>query len=100
MSGAERTFAFDITPPLAPRLVLGGPGRPLAGHCALLGALARGVRNAAWPDHGAPVGFYVSAGSFWGAYLAPADCPPLGSRGRAAERVRSVRQESRAGPPS
>ena len=87
VSGAESTFAFDITPPPAPRLVLGGPGSPLAGHYALLGALTRGVRHGAWPDHGAPVGFYASAGSFWGAYLAPADCPPLGSRVRATERV-------------
>ena len=85
---ATSTFAFDITRPAAPRLVLGGPGRPHAGDTArCCGALARGVRNAAWPGEGAPVGFYVSAGSFWGAYLAPFDCPPLGSRGRAAERT-------------
>jgi hypothetical protein len=87
VSGEQSTFAFDITRPAAPRLVLGGPGRPHAGHMALLGALARGVRNAAWPGEGAAVGFYVSAGSFWGAYLAPFDCPPLGSRGRSAERI-------------
>jgi hypothetical protein len=86
VTGDESTFAFDITRPAGPRLVLGGPGRPLAGHTALLGALARGVRNTGWPGLGAPVGFYVSAGRFWGAYLAPFDCPPLGSRGRAAER--------------
>ena len=87
VSGEDGTFAFDITRHAAPRLVLGGPGRPLPGHWALLPALARGMRNAAWPGEGAPVGFYVSAGSFWGAYLAPFDCPPLGSRGRAAERT-------------
>ncbi len=87
VSGEDSTFAFDITRPGAPRLVLGGPGRPQAGHLALLGALARGVRNTGWPGDGAPVGFYVSAGSFWGAYLGPFDCPPLGSRGRDAERV-------------
>ena len=86
VSGLESTFAFDITRPAGPRLVLGGPGRPLTGHTALLGPLARGVRNTGWPGHGSPVGFYVSAGSFWGAYLAPFDCPPLGLRGRTAER--------------
>ena len=45
------------------------------------------ARATGWPDHGASVGFYVSAGTSWGAYLAPSDCPTLGSRGRAAERV-------------
>jgi hypothetical protein len=87
VSGGERTFAFDITRPLAPRLVLGGPGSPLAGHYALLGVLTRGVREGGWPGWGAPIGFYASAESFWGAYLAPSDCPPLGSRGRTAERI-------------
>ena len=86
VNGNESTFAFDITRPAGPRLVLGGPGRPLTGHIALLGVLARGVRNTGWPGKGASVGFYASAGSFWGVYLAPFDCPPLGPRGRAAER--------------
>jgi LVIVD repeat-containing protein len=57
----------DVSDPGAPRIVV---TRPAPGD--LLGG---------------PVGFYVSTARFWGAYLAPADCPPLGSRGRTAERV-------------
>jgi LVIVD repeat len=83
--GDDRTFAFDVTDPDAPRLVLGGPGAPLSGHCELLGVLAR--RPGTWARQGAPVGFYVSADAFWGAYLAPDDCPPLGSRGRSTGRM-------------
>jgi hypothetical protein len=76
------TFAFDITDPVRPRLLLGGPGEPGLDHQRMLAALSRRARRFAWPGHGAPVGFYVSAGSFWGAYLAPDDCPPIRSRGR------------------
>jgi hypothetical protein len=83
----EGTFAFDVTDPVRPRFVLGGPGEPQPGHWLLLGALTAPARGRAWPDRGASVGFYVSTARFWGAYLAPADCPPLGSRGRTAERV-------------
>jgi LVIVD repeat len=100
VSGEQSTFAFDITRPAAPRLVLGGPGRPHTAHWALLGPLARGVRNTAWPGNGAPVGYYVSAGSFWGAYLAPFDCPPLGSRGRTAERSTLSQTGESGRPPS
>jgi hypothetical protein len=82
----DGTFAFDITEP-KPRLVLGGPGDPRPGHWLLLGALTAPARGRGWPHRGAPVGFYVSTERFWGAYLAPADCPPLGSRGRDAERM-------------
>jgi hypothetical protein len=85
--GEEGTFAFDVTDPVRPRVVLGGPGAPQPGHWLLLGALTEPARERGWPDRGAAVGFYVSAERFWGAYLAPADCPPLGSRGRTAERV-------------
>jgi hypothetical protein len=85
--GEHGTFAFDVTDSVRPRLVLGGPGEPLAGHWLLLGALTAPARARAWPDRGPAVGFYVSTARFWGAYLAPADCPPLGSRGRAAERM-------------
>ena len=84
--GAEGTFAFDVTDGVTPRLVLGGPGEPQREHWLLLGALTAPARARAWPDRGAAVGFYVSTERFWGAYLAPSDCPPLGSRGRAAER--------------
>jgi hypothetical protein len=87
VTGADETFAFDLTDPASPRLVLGGPGEPGPEHGRLLWALTPQARATGWPDHGAPVGFYVSAGSAWGAYLAPSDCPPLGSRGRDAERV-------------
>jgi LVIVD repeat-containing protein len=82
----DGTFAFDITE-TRPRLVLGGPGDPRPGHWLLLGALTAPARGRGWPHRGAPVGFYVSTERFWGAYLAPADCPPLGSRGRDAERM-------------
>ena len=78
------TFAFDLGDPACPRLLLGGPGEPSCEHHRLLPALSRRARMSAWPDRGAPVGFYASAGSFWGAYLAPADCPPL--TGRVTER--------------
>ena len=81
------TFAFDVTDPMHPRLVLGGPGEPRRGHWLLLGAITAPARARGWPDRGAPVGFYVSTEHFWGAYLAPADCPPLGSWGRTTERV-------------
>ena len=87
VTGEDDTFAFDLSDPARPRLVLGGPGEPGIEHGRLLRALTRHARAAGWPGHGAPVGFYVSAGSFWGAYLAPSDCPPLGSRGRTAERM-------------
>jgi hypothetical protein len=87
VAGEEGTFAFDVTDPVRPRFVLGGPGRPHTGHWLLLGALTAPARARAWPDRGAAVGFYVSTDSFWGAYLAPSDCPPLGSRGRTAERL-------------
>ena len=87
VAGEEGTFAFDVTDPVHPRLVLGGPGEPQPGHWLLLGALTAPARARAWPERGAAVGFYVSTASFWGAYLAPSDCPPLGSRGRAAERM-------------
>ena len=82
----DGTFAFDITE-ARPRVVLGGPGEPRDGHWLLLGALTAPARERGWPHLGAPVGFYVSTERFWGAYLAPSDCPPLGSRGRAAERM-------------
>lgn len=87
VTGGDETFAFDVTDPVRPRLVLGGPGEPGPEHDRLLRALTPAARGAGWPDHGAPIGFYVSARGFWGAYLAPADCPPLGSRGRTAERL-------------
>jgi hypothetical protein len=87
VAGDHGTFAFDVTEPMRPRLVLGGPGEPQAGHWLLLGALTAPARGRAWPDRGAAVGFYVSTETFWGAYLAPQDCPPLGSRGRVAERM-------------
>jgi hypothetical protein len=87
VAGAHGTFAFDVTDPVRPRLVLGGPGEPLAGHWLLLGALTAPARGRAWPDRGATVGFYVSTASFWGAYLAPADCPPLGPTGRLTGRT-------------
>jgi hypothetical protein len=83
----DGTFGFDITDQARPRLVLGGPGDPRPGHWLLLGALTAPARGRGWPHRGAPVGFYVSTERFWGAFLAPADCPPLGSRGRDAERV-------------
>jgi hypothetical protein len=82
----DGTFAFDISDEMRPRLVLGGPGEPRRGHWLLLGALTAPARARGWPHRGAPVGFYVSTERFWGAYLAPSDCPPLGSRGRDAER--------------
>jgi hypothetical protein len=78
------TFAFDLTDPSLPRLVLGGPGEPRCEHRRLLSVLTRRARLSAWPGRGAPVGFYASAGSFWGAYLAPTDCPSL--TGRLTER--------------
>jgi hypothetical protein len=87
VAGEEGTYAFDVTDPARPRFVLGGPGDPRPGHWLLLGALTAPARRRAWPDRGTPVGFYVSTERFWGAYLAPADCPPLGSRGRDAERM-------------
>lgn len=87
VAGEECTFAFDITDPVRPRFVLGGPGKPQPGHWLLLGALTATARGRAWPDRGTPIGFYASTARFWGAYLAPSDCPPLGSRGRDAERV-------------
>jgi len=87
VASGDGTFAFDVTDPVRPRVVLGGPGEPLPGHWMLLGALTAPARGRGWPHRGAPIGFYVSAGSFWGAYLAPSDCPPLGSRGRHAERM-------------
>lgn len=80
------TFAFDLTDPTRARLVLGGPGEPRFEHRLLLSALGHRTRSQAWSDQGAPVGFYVSGGSFWGACLAPSDCPPSGSRGRTAGR--------------
>jgi hypothetical protein len=83
----DGTFGFEITDQANPRLVLGGPGDPRPGHWLLLGALTAPARARGWPHRGAPVGFYVSTERFWGAYLAPSDCPPLGSRGRAAERT-------------
>ncbi len=86
VTGESGTFAFDITDPVRPRLLLGGPGEPGLEHRRLLAALSRRARRFAWPGQGAPVGFYASAGSLWGAYLAPDDCPPLGLRGRPAER--------------
>ena len=86
-AGEDATFAFDVTDPVNPRLVLGGPGEPRPGHWLLLGALTAPARGRGWPHRGAPVGFYVSTARFWGAYLAPADCPPLGSRVRDAERT-------------
>ena len=82
----DGTFAFDITD-TRPRVVLGGPGKPAPGHWLLIGALTAPARERGWPHRGAAVGFYVSTERFWGAYLAPSDCPPLGSRGRAAERM-------------
>jgi hypothetical protein len=82
----DGTFAFDITD-TRPRVVLGGPGEPAPGHWLLVGALTAPARERGWPHRGAAVGFYVSTERFWGAYLAPSDCPPLGSRGRAAERM-------------
>jgi hypothetical protein len=85
--GADGTFAFDITDPDTPRLVLGGPGEPRPSHRLLLGALTRRARACGWPDRGAAVGFYVTAGSFRGTYLVPADCPPLGSSGRLTGRT-------------
>jgi hypothetical protein len=85
--GEDRTFAFDVTNPARPRLVLGGPGGPQPEHLRLVGALTRRARARAWPDRGAAVGFYVTAGSFWSAYLAPSDCPPLGSSGRVTGRT-------------
>jgi hypothetical protein len=87
VAGEEGTFAFDVTDPTRPRLVLGGPGEPRREHWFLLGAITAPARARGWPDRGAPVGFYVSTERFWGAYLAPSDCPPLGSRGRDAERM-------------
>jgi hypothetical protein len=87
VAGEEGTFAFEVSDLALPRLVLGGPGEPHAGHWLLVGALTAPARARAWPDRGAPVGFYVSTRSFWGAHLAPDDCPPLGSRGRTAERL-------------
>jgi hypothetical protein len=87
VAGEEGTFAFEVTDPLRPRFVLGGPGEPQPGHWLLLGALTAPARRRAWPDRGAPIGFYVSTERFWGAVLAPSHCPPLGSRGRTAERV-------------
>jgi hypothetical protein len=87
--GDNSTFAFDLTDPAGPRLVLGGPGEPGPGHHRLLGALTRPARAAAWPGRGAAVGFYATAGGFWGAYLAPADCPSLGSSGRFTGQVPS-----------
>ena len=86
VAGEDGTFAFDVTDLARPRCVLGGPGEPRPGHWLLVGALSAPARERAWPDRGAPVGFYVSTRDFWGAYLAPSDCPPLGSRGRDAER--------------
>ena len=88
VSGERATFAFDVTDPCRPRPVLGGPGEPSPGHRALLGALT--WRPQAWPGHGVPVGFYVTTEHFWGAYLAPRDCPPLGSWGRVTERADSL----------
>jgi hypothetical protein len=85
VAGEDGTFAFDVTDPMHPRLVLGGPGEPLRGHWLLLGAITAPARARGWPDRGAPVGFYVSTERFWGAYLAPADCPPLW--GTTTERV-------------
>jgi LVIVD repeat len=82
--GEDATFAFEVTDPAQPRLVLGGPGEPQPGHRRVLGALTQRARARGWPDRGAPVGFYASAGRFWGAYLAPTDCPPL--KGRLTER--------------
>jgi hypothetical protein len=87
VAGEDGTFAFDITDPVRPRVVLGGPGEPQSGHWLLLGALTAPARARAWPDRGASIGFYVSTGRLWGAYLAPSHCPPLGSRGRTAERL-------------
>ena len=85
--GGNGTFAFDVADPAQPRLVLGGPGEPQRGHRRLLGELTRAARGRAWPERGAPIGFYVTSEDLWGAYLAPADCPPLGSRGTATGRV-------------
>jgi hypothetical protein len=82
----DGTFGFDITDQDQPRLVLGGPGDPRPGHWLLLGALTAPARERGWPHRGAPVGFYVSTERFWGAFLAPSDCPHMGSRGRSAER--------------
>jgi hypothetical protein len=86
VAGEDGTYAFDVTDLARPRFVLGGPGEPHPGHWLLVGALSGPARARAWPDRGAPVGFYVSTRDFWGAFLAPSDCPPLGSRGRHAER--------------
>jgi hypothetical protein len=87
VAGDHGTFAFDVTDPVRPRLVLGGPGEPLPGHWLLLGALTAPARGRAWPDRGATVGFYVSTARLWGAYLAPADCPPLGPPGSVTGRT-------------
>jgi hypothetical protein len=84
VTDAEGTFAFDLTEPARPRLILGGPGAPDVGHHLLLAALTRRARTRGWPGLGAPVGYYASAGSCWGVYLAPVDCPPL--KGSVTER--------------
>jgi hypothetical protein len=86
VSGEDGTFAFDVTDPVRPRLVLGGPGEPRSGHWLLLGALTAPARARGWLHRGTPVGFYVSTERFWGVYLAPDDCPPLGSSGRVTGR--------------
>jgi hypothetical protein len=90
--GAGTMHLADVSDPGAPAIVEtrrapGDPGEPRRGHWLLLGAITAPARARGWPDRGAPVGFYVSTECFWGAYLAPADCPPLGSWGRTTERV-------------
>ena len=54
--GSDGTFAFDITDPDTPRLVLGGPGGPQPCHRRVLGALTRPARACGWPDRGAASG--------------------------------------------
>jgi len=99
VAGEHGTFAFDVTDPLRPRLVLGGPGEPRPGHWLLLGALTAPARGRGWAHRGAPVGFYVSTERFWGAYLAPTALPWAWGP-RAPEQLggyRSVRSESGTG---
>ena len=98
VSGEDESFAFDITEPARPRLVLGGPGEPGIEHERLLCALTRGARTAGWPGRGAPVGWYVSAGSLWGAYLAPTTARSWGRVAELLSGERSARREGAVGP--
>ena len=79
MSGAELHLAFDImAPPLAPRLVSAGMAARWPGTDALR-------RRRAWcatatgSTTARSVGF-TPAPELLGRDLAPADCPPFGSR--------------------